>query len=128
MSIKRVQNTLSWMAFISMVSHLFCCVLPAFLSVLTILVGFGLIGVMPMWVDSMHHIMHDWEMPLIIGSGAVLSLGWLIQFISWRIDCHDTGCGHEEPCAPKKKRSARILIFATILFVINVLVFFGAHH
>ncbi|MBI1301954.1 MAG: hypothetical protein GC137_09920 [Alphaproteobacteria bacterium] len=126
MQLKRLQNTFSWVVVFSEVSHVFCCVLPTVFSLLTFLVGLGLIGVVPVWMDSMHHIMHDWEFTLIASSGFVLVLGWGLQFLSRRVDCHDTGCGHG-PCTPKKHRAGRILTFATILFVINVAIYFGVN-
>ena len=124
---KKMQSTLSWIVVGSQVGHLYCCVLPGIFSIMTLLTGMGLVGALPIWAEELHHVMHDWEKPLLIGSAIVLALGWIIQVVSWRIDCRDTGCAHNEPCAPKKNRSARILVFATILFVVNIVIFFGFH-
>ena len=123
---KRIQDIFSWAVVLSEVSHVFCCVLPSIFSVLTVLVGMGLIGVMPIWMENAHEVMHGWEIPLIIMSGVVLALGWTLHFISKKIDCHDTGCGHE-PCEPKKKNTARILKIATCLFVINIVIYLVVH-
>ncbi|MGH1377323.1 MAG: hypothetical protein ACRBB3_00725 [Alphaproteobacteria bacterium] len=124
--IKRAQGMFSWVVVLSEISHIFCCVLPSVFSVLTVLVGLGLIGALPVWMESLHHVMHDWEIPLIAMSGFVLVIGWSLHFISKKIDCHDTGCGHE-PCGKKKDKTARILQIATLLFVINVSIFLGLH-
>ncbi len=124
---KRVQNIFSWVAVASEVSHVFCCVLPSVFTLMTVLVSMGMIGVMPLWLDDLHHTMHDYEIPLIAFSAAVLFIGWGLHFISNKIDCHDTGCGHG-PCAPKKKKAGKVLKIATILFVINVCIYGGIHY
>ena len=124
--IKRVQGLFSWVVVLSELSHIFCCVLPSVFSIVTVLIGMGLVGAMPLWMESTHEFMHDWEIPLITLSGVVLVIGWVLHCVSRRIDCHDTGCGHE-PCEPKKNRHAVILKIATFLFIINVAIYFGVH-
>lgn len=125
--IKRVQGIFSWVVVLSEVSHVFCCVLPSLFSVLTVFVGLGIIGALPVWMESTHHVMHDWEIPLIGMSAFILVLGWGLHFISKRIDCHDTGCGHG-PCGTKKNKTARTLKIATFLFVINVVIYLSVHY
>ena len=92
------------------------------MSVLSLLIGVGLIGSLPFSLLVVHDFLHTWELPIIIGSGMMIALGWLVLIYSRKIDCHNTGCGHE-PCAPKKKKSSRLLEVATILFVVNVSVY-----
>ncbi len=123
---KRIQDIFSWVVVASEISHVFCCVLPSIFSIITVLVGMGIIGVTPIWLGGLHEAMHEWEIPLIIMSGVILVLGWTLHFVSKSIDCHDTGCGHE-PCTPKKQRTARILKIATLLFVINVAIYSALH-
>ncbi len=124
---RRLQDVFSWVVVLSEVSHVFCCVLPSIFSIITVLVGMGLMGVMPVWLDEFHHVMHDWELPLIVMSASVLVIGWALHFVSKKINCHDTGCGHE-PCGPKKKKTAKILKFATFLFIINIAIYFSVHY
>ena len=110
-------------------SHVFCCVLPVVFSVLSLMSGVGLISTMPTGLVWFHDVMHDYEVPMIIVSGVILLLGWALSWYAERIDCHDTphgGC-HHEPCAPKKKRAHKVLIVASVLFTLNVLVYFGFH-
>jgi hypothetical protein len=57
----------------------------------------------------------------------ILALGWMVDVISRRVDCHDTGCGHG-PCRPKKKRAHVVLQIATVLFAVNIAIYFGLHH
>ncbi len=123
---KRIQNLFSWVVVLSEVSHVFCCVLPSVFSVLTVLVGMGLVGVMPVWMEGLHEFMHGWELPLITMSGSILVLGWALHFVSKSIDCRNTGCEHE-PCEPKKKHTARVLKIATLLFVVNIAIYLSIH-
>lgn len=63
---------------------------------------------------------------MIVTSGIVLLLGWAVVVYSRKVDCHSTGCAHGA-CAPKKNRANMILKIATILFVVNVVIYFGVH-
>jgi len=123
---KRLQATLSWAIVLSETSHVFCCVLPVLISVLSLLTGLGAASILPSALLDLHEMMHRWEVPLIIFSGSVMAFGWVLYFISLKIDCHDTGC-HHGPCNPKKKNASRILAFASLLFAINIAVYFGLH-
>lgn len=122
----KFQNALNSVVIAAGLSHIFCCVLPAVLSLLSLLVGAGVVSSLPFGLESLHDRMHDYEMYIIAFSGAILVLGWIVDIISRRVDCHDTGCGHG-PCAPKKRRSHIILIAATLLFAVNVTAYFVLH-
>lgn len=123
---KKVQNLFSWVVIFSEVSHVFCCVLPTIFSVMTLLVGLGMIGAVPVWMGGLHAMMHGYEIPIMMASGVIVLLGWGLQYISNKLDCHDTGCGHGA-CTPQKKRSESILKIATILFLMNVAVYIAVH-
>jgi len=123
---KKIQTFINCAAVTSEISHVFCCALPTLFSVLALLSGLGVIGVMPSGVTFLHDIMHDYELPIIVASGAVLLIGWVLYYVSYRIDCRSSGCEHE-PCGPKKKRSSKLLLVATILFVVNVSVYSFVH-
>ncbi|MGH1403311.1 MAG: hypothetical protein ACRBDL_03640 [Alphaproteobacteria bacterium] len=124
---KRIQNAFSWVVVASEVSHVFCCVLPSVFTVISVLIGMGMIGVMPLWIETIHHTMHEWELPIIITSGVVLILGWAIHVISQKLDCHDTGCAHGS-CKPKKNRASKVLKIATFLFLMNIAIYFSIHY
>ncbi len=126
MQMKRTQKLTSYLALISEVSHVFCCVLPSIFSILTMMVGLGILGAVPVGMTQFHDLMHGWEVPIMIASGAILLLGWALHMISEKLDCRSTGCEHE-PCTPKKKKTSRILKIATLLFVINVGVYTFVH-
>lgn len=107
-------------------SHVFCCVLPTVFSLFGLLAGVGLVGAIPPGIEFLHDLIHDWELPIIIASGLVLVLGWLVYGYAQKMDCEHMGDGHEV-CASKKKRSALILKVASVLFVVNVCVYFFIH-
>ena len=96
-------------------------------SVLSLVTGLGLISTMPAELEFLHHIVHDYEIPMILTSGLIVLVGWMLHYIAYRMDCRATGCAHE-PCGPKKKRSGKVLVIATGLFIINVGVYFFLHH
>lgn len=126
MQVKRLQGIFSWVVVLSEMSHVFCCVLPSIFSLLTIMVGLGVMGAVPLWMSGTHEVMHAWEVPIMVMSGVILVLGWSLHVISKKMDCHNTGCGHE-PCGPKKKNTGRVLRIATFLFAINILVYVSVH-
>jgi hypothetical protein len=126
MEIRKAQGMFSWLVIASEVSHVFCCVLPSLFSVLTILIGMGVLGAMPLWMDGFHDIMHNYEIPLMAMSGTVVLLGWALHFVAKRIDCRDTGCSHGG-CSSSKRKSLRILKIATVLFVVNVAIYATLH-
>lgn len=122
----RIKHGLSWAIILSETSHVFCCVLPTVVSILSLLAGVGLVSALPAGLLAFHEALHHWEIPLIAFSGIVLALGWGLHVISMRIDCHDTGCGHG-PCAPQKNSATTVLKIATALFAINTLVYLIFH-
>lgn len=123
---ERLQKTLFWALVASETSHVFCCVLPTLFSVLSLLAGLGVVSVLPAPILEFHEMMHDWEIPVISMSGAILLFGWAIDSYARKIDCHNTGCAHG-PCTPKKKRADKILKIATVLFLVNVSVYLIFH-
>jgi len=123
---QRFQAITNWGAAFTQLGHIFCCGLPALFSVLSLLSGLGIMMTMPAGLESLHHSMHDYEMPLIITAGIITTMGWVLHIISSKLDCRSTGCAHE-PCAPKKKRSSKVLIFSTVLFAINIFILLTAH-
>jgi hypothetical protein len=124
---QRLQNIIYWVCITSEISHFFCCGLPIIFSIMSLLSGLGLTAAMPFGLESLHHMTHEYEMPMIMMAGLLLCLGWGLQYIAHRIDCRSTGCVHV-PCAPKKKRSGKVLIIATALFALNVTGYFVLHH
>ncbi len=108
--------------------HIFCCVLPTIFSIMSLLAGMGMIATMPGFMDDMHHMIHDYEIPMIIASAVILVIGWALYAYAQKMDCSEEAstCCHE-PCAPKKDRTKIVMIVATVLFIVNVSVYFGFH-
>lgn len=124
---QRIQSAINWFCITSEISHFFCCGLPIVFSLFSLLSTAGLTAAMPMGLESLHHAMHDYERPLISVSFAILMVGWVLHYIAYRIDCRSTGCEHE-PCAPKKRRSGKVLLIATTLFTLNLIAYMALHH
>ena len=123
---ERIQKTIFWAVLASEFSHIFCCVLPAVVSLLSLMAGLGIFTVMPSGLVTLHELIHTWEVPMIIGSAVILATGWGLHALSVKLDCHNTGCVHE-PCTPKKKKSSRLLMVATALFAINISIYAFLH-
>lgn len=123
-----LQKSIITAVIVSETTHIFCCVLPIAFSVFSLMVGTGVISAMPGFVNSMHHAIHDYEIPMIVASGVVLILGWVLYAISQKMNCQDDGCMKDHgDCAPRKHKTNIILIIATFLFMINVSVYFTFH-
>jgi hypothetical protein len=110
----------------SEISHIFCCGLPMVFSVMSLLSGLGFITFMPSGLYFLHEAMHAYEIPMIIMSAVILMMGWTLHYVAYRLDCRSTGCVHG-PCAPKKKRSGKVLCIATGLFMLNIAGYFLLH-
>ncbi len=123
---ERIQKSLYWAIIASETSHIFCCVLPTLFSLMSLTAGLGVVTTMPKSLLFAHEMLHEWEVPMILFSGAIVVLGWFIHYIAKRLDCHDTGCVHGS-CEPRKVRSGRVLFIATALFVMNVSVYMIFH-
>lgn len=123
---ERMQKSIFWAIIVTETSHLFCCVLPTLFSLLSFLAGVGLITAMPAGLAELHHFIHRWEIPLIIFSGVTIALGWAIDMMGQRVDCHDTGCVHE-PCGTRKNKAHKVLIVASVLFAFNIVIYFAFH-
>jgi nitrate reductase gamma subunit len=122
-----IQKHFGWAVIASELSHVFCCVIPTLVTVLSVFANFGLFVMSPDgWLINIHNAMHHYEIPIILFSGVMVALGWVAHVFSRRVDCHDTGCGHP-PCTPQKTKNYRILAVATILFIINIVIYFGVH-
>ncbi len=111
---------------LSELGHVFCCVLPTIFTILSFAANIGLIGMAPSWLMEIHEKIHHYEVYIIFFSGIVLVLGWIALYLSRKVDCHDTGCGHP-PCDGGKRENGRIMVIATILFLINFSIYAFVH-
>lgn len=124
---EKIQKNIMTAVIASETIHIFCCVLPTVFSVISLLSGMGLIVTMPGFIDAAHHMIHDYEIPLMMISAAILLAGWGLYFYAQRLNCRtEAGCAHE-PCAPKKNRVCYVLMGASILFMVNVIIYVSLH-
>lgn len=116
-----------WAVLVSELSHIFCCVIPTLVTILSAFANLGLFIISPDGIlMDIHNAMHIYEIPVIVFSGVMVALGWVAHMLSRNVDCHDTGCGHP-PCTPQKRKNSKVLIIATLLFAVNILIYFGVH-
>lgn len=120
------QNTALWTFVAAESIHVFCCVLPMTFSVLSLLAGFGFISSMPAFMTTSHNLIHNFELPIMTLSTVVIAMGWGFYCYSRKLDCSKTVCEHA-PCAPKKQRTHIFLIAATVLFTVNIGLYFLLH-
>lgn len=123
---ERMQKSVFWAVIVAETSHLFCCVFPTIFSILGFLAGVGLMTAMPAGLVHIHDLLHRWEIPIILFSAVMIAFGWGVDFMGRRLDCHDTGCVHE-PCGTRKRKAHKVLIFATLLFAFNIVVYIAFH-
>ena len=119
---QRLQSGIFWAIVVSETSHVFCCVLPTLFSIISLISGLGMGALMPQAMSNVHELLHHWEVPMIGLSAAVLAMGWVLYYVSRKMDCHSTGCVHV-PCEPKKEKAHTVLKIATGLFLFNVLIY-----
>lgn len=124
-----VQKTVNIAVILCESSHVFCCVLPTAFSAISLMVGLGVVSAMPVWLNGLHDVMHEWEVPMIVLSGIVIAFGWWLHAYAQKVECHADGCHHDHG---KKKQglfesASWILKGATLLFFFNVLIYFALH-
>ncbi len=104
-------------------SHVFCCGLPMLAAIMSAGSQVGLSGSFV----AFHHFTHAYEVPILIGSGLLLLTAFLLQVISYRVECNQAICQHGD-CTPRKFRVSWIFVVALALFVVNVSVFYWSGH
>lgn len=117
---QRVATTASLMAELS---HIFCCGLPIFVAIMSAGSQIGLGGGFLVF----HAIIHDYEIPILIGSGMLLAVGLLLHYISFRINCRTVGCAHSD-CEPVKFRVGWIFTIAIALYALNLALYIYSGH
>ena len=120
---EKIQKYANYLVLVSACSHFFCCVLPTISSFIGLSASIGLFSTHFEFLE----FFHKYEKEILIFSAAAITVSAISQFISWRINCRETGCQHE-PCEEKKAKSNRVFNIAVILFAFNVTVFFLTGH
>ncbi|MCE7885959.1 MAG: hypothetical protein DYH13_00425 [Alphaproteobacteria bacterium PRO2] len=128
---EKYRKTVLTAILLSETSHIFCCVLPTVFSIVSVLSGIGIISALPAGWTHLHDLLHHYEVPMIVLSGMVLALGWGLHYYTEHMGPHEQHkhcCdGHCGPKEQKKNKVHMILKVATILFLVNVTVYFMFH-
>lgn len=104
--------------------HVFCCVLPMVFSLMSLLIG---VAGLPLFVIEAHHLIHRYELPMIVVSAIILGLSWGVYALSRKLNCQTEGTCCHTPCTPKKDRTKIVMVIATLLFIGNVAIYLGFH-
>ncbi len=124
---QKYQTKILWAIIVSESSHIFCCVLPTLFSLLSLLTNLGMFA-MPAGFAAFHEVLHHWEFPIVLMSGAILLLGWGLHWHGLRGEECPSGCKHHtDKQHPSVSRTHMILKIATLLFAVNVFVFLVIH-
>ncbi len=125
---QKLQRHIAWAVILAESTHVFCCVLPTVVTVLTVISSLGAMAQVPGFILDMHEVLHTYEIPMIVFSGLVLILGWGLYGVSRQIECQKPHCEpHARICTPQKNNTLSILVVASILFVVNVTVYLTLH-
>ncbi len=106
---------------LSLCSHLVCCGVPTFASLLSLLSTASLTGSLAVteltqWAERWHGAAFAFSTVMVL-----VAIG--SYYAARKRDCVQEGhCAHE-PCAPKKMNSGRMLAVSLCLYALNVLVF-----
>ncbi len=103
--------------------HVFCCGIPAVMSLFSITALFGLSGgimMEPAWFNAI-------EFPLLVLSASLLALTGALHWISTRMDCRTDGHCVHPPCDSEKHRARIIYSVALGLFILNLIHYILAH-
>jgi hypothetical protein len=124
----KLQRSLLWAVLLAESTHVFCCVLPTLVTVMALMASVGAMAQLPAFILDIHDLLHAYEIPVIIFSGLTLLLGWGVYGLARRIECQKDHCEpHETTCAPAKNNTHVVLMVASVLFLVNVTVYWTLH-
>lgn len=123
-----LRRHLAWAVILTEFSHVLCCVLPTIVTLLSLVSSLGVAIQVPSVISDLHEALHAYERPIIVFSAAMLMLGWALYALSRWVECQKTHCEpHETVCAPQKNNTHTVLIVASVLFALNVMIYFTIH-
>ncbi|MCF6293744.1 MAG: hypothetical protein L3J04_10155 [Robiginitomaculum sp.] len=115
----RLTKTTDSVLLTTLIGHLLCCGLPVAVNLMALLAGLGALSAITPWVGELHDTLHQFELIMLLVSGAALVFGFWVHIRQNRIDCSKENCDHK-PCATQKRQSRIILIIASALFLLNL--------
>lgn len=119
-------RSLGWAVLVSELGHVFCCVLPTLFTILSFGANVGLIGEAPGFLTVLHEQIHHYEIPIILFSGGMVAVGWVIYIVGLHFVAGHRDCGGFA-CEKGAVRNRIILIVASFLFAVNVFIFAFVH-
>ena len=124
----KLHRHIGWAVILTEVSHVFCCVLPTIVTLISVLASMGVAIQVPVLMLDLHDFLHHYEVGIIMLSGVMLAVGWALYMFSRRIECMKSHCEpHETVCAPQKNNTHTVLVVASVVFLINVSVYTFVH-
>jgi hypothetical protein len=124
----KLHRNIGWAIVLAECTHVFCCVLPTVVTVIGVLSSVSTVIQVPVFLLDIHEFLHAYEIPVIAFSGAMLGLGWILYVVARRIECARPHCEpHDTVCAPAKRNTHWVLIAASVLFLVNIVVYGSLH-
>lgn len=125
---QKLQSGIFYTILASEIGHVFCCVIPTVLSLLALGASYGLVATLPDFLVSFHSFMHQWEKLVILVSGTLLALGWLLYWLSLRINGAADCCGGDHTKTGKTgNKTVLVMSVASVLFCLNLGIYLGVH-
>ncbi len=119
----KLRRTANFVSLAAELSHVFCCGIPMLVAILSAGTQLGLGG----GFLFLHDILHGYEVPIFVGSGLLLLVGFGLHYLSFFLDCRETGCVHSD-CSPKKFKVGWIFSVALVLFAANLAFYLLSNH
>lgn len=124
----KMHKTLFWSVLVSEIGHVFCCVLPVLLSLLSLFSVFGTMSLVPGIIWDTHHFMHQWELLIISLSAVFLAIGWAIAlYLQKEAQETHNHCTENHCAGTAVKRTKLVLWVATGLFAFNFSLYAMVH-
>lgn len=122
-AINRMMRVCDSLIAVTALGHVFCCGLPLMLSILGIFSAATSYSLET--ITGITAVDEYEDFALYFATGIIVFSG-LLQWVSARLDCHNTGCVHGS-CSPAKRRSRRLFILSIALYAMSMFMHFMAH-
>lgn len=114
----QIRRSAFWLTALSILPHIFCCMLPAAAALVSLgtTVGLGTaLAASPLYtfVDAYHPYL------LALAFGSVVVSG-TANYIAYRMDCHTHGTCTHGSCTPRKRASLRLFWASLFLLALDI--------
>lgn len=125
---QNMRRTFYWTILASELSHIFCCVLPVLLSLISIFSLYGAMNAVPGFIWSAHDFMHHWEPVILVVSALLLLSGWGLWAQQKQVSHPTHSCQTSNCDEAKSLRKMRLMLLVTSgLFAVNFSVYALIH-